>query len=456
MLPIIISGGKGTRLWPYSRANFPKPFCDFFDENLMQMTIKRVSALGQPGVVSVEDQKVLTQIAFKNTDIKPSFSVFEPFGRNTAASVAVACHLLNQQKRDQEVVGIFWADQLIQNTDLFLKTMKLAEERARSGRMVTIGVPPTFPSTGFGYIETSEKQKSGIQSVMAKRFHEKPTESVAKNYIESGRYFWNAGIFVFRVDMMVDLFKTHAGDLWNKIQNIKVDLSNIGEVYKTLTPISIDYAIMEKLSDNFECIPCEMGWSDVGTWSEIKKYAKPHGTTFQHLAKGNTAFSMDSKKTVAFVGVDDLIVVDTGDALLITKDEGAPKVGNLVSEIEKVNADVVQEHLFDHRPWGDYQVLEDAEHYKVKSIRVKAGEQISYQSHGKRAEHWIVVRGEAIVTLNDKDIPLKPGDHIFIPVGAKHRIRNDTTKTVEFVEVQTGDYFGEDDIVRYSDIYGRA
>lgn len=452
MLPIVISGGKGTRLWPFSRANFPKPFCDFFDESLMQMTLRRLSQLGTPGVITVEEQKVLTQISFRDMGITPSLSLYEPFGRNTAASVALVCHFLLLQKRGNEVVGIFPADPLIQKTDKFVEAAKLAEKRAEAGALVTLGIQPTFPATGYGYIEVSEKA-SGLQSLKAKKFHEKPDAATAKKYLESGKFFWNAGIFIFKVDAMAKLFSQHVPQLWKQITSIPEDLNEIRKVYENIDPVSVDYAVMEKLKDNFECVPCDMGWSDVGSWSEIKKFAKS-ATAVEHDSKGNTVFSMSGEKTFAFVGVDDLILVDTPDALLVTRDEKSQKVGELVSKLG--SNPTTLDHQFDKRPWGDYEVLEDAQHFKVKTIRVNAGQQLSYQSHKKRAEHWIVVRGEATVTLNDKEVKLKGGDHIFIPIGAKHRIRNSGKETVEFVEVQTGSYFGEDDIVRYTDDYGRA
>ena len=451
MLPIIISGGRGTRLWPYSRANFPKPFCDFFDESLMEMSLKRLSKLGSPGVITVEEQKVLTQITFRELGMTPSIALYEPFGKNTAASVALVSHFLKLQGRGSEIVGIFPADSLIQKTEKFLEAVRLAEKRAEQGALVTLGVQPTFPATGYGYIEVNEKP-NGLAALKAKRFHEKPDLNTAKKYFESGKFFWNAGIFIFKVDVMAQLFAFHVPELWNKISGIGEDLKQIREVYEQLEAVSVDYAIMEKLRDNFECVPCDMGWSDVGSWSEIKKFAKS-ANVIEQDAKGNAVFSMNPGKTFAAVGVDNLILVDTPDALLVTSEGQSQAVAQIVSKLG--THPTALEHQFDKRPWGDYRVLEDSNHFKVKTIRVNSGQQLSYQSHAKRAEHWIVVKGEAVVTLDDKEVNLKSGDHILIPVGAKHRIQNRGQEMVEFIEVQTGTYFGEDDIVRYSDDYGR-
>jgi len=455
MIPIVISGGKGTRLWPFSRAQFPKPFCEFFEENLMEKTLQRLARLGKPGVVSVSNQKALTQISFRKIGLAPSFEIFEPFGRNTAASVALVCHVLTLQKKEKEVVGIFPADQLIQNNDNFVAAAQLAEIRAKEGHLVTLGIQPTYPATGFGYIEMSESSAKDIRAIKAKKFHEKPSADLAKNYVESGRYFWNAGIFIFKVEKMSQFFAQYAPELWKQIKNINPDLSNIVDIYKSLASISVDCAIMEKLESNFECIPCDMGWSDVGSWSEIKKFAQSH-ERYEQQATGNCVFTMNLSKTYAFVGTDDLIVVDTPDALLVTTEAASQKVSQAVEQIEKLNPSVTLEHQFDRRPWGDYEVLRDEEHFKSKIIRVNPGQQISYQSHNKRAEHWIMVSGEAVVTLNEKEIPVRAGDHIYIPVGTKHRIKNASQRTIEFVEVQTGEYFGEDDIIRYTDDYGRA
>jgi mannose-1-phosphate guanylyltransferase/mannose-1-phosphate guanylyltransferase/mannose-6-phosphate isomerase len=452
MLPVVISGGRGTRLWPYSRAKLPKPFCGFFEESLMEKTLRRLQPLGVPGVVSVEEQKTLTQGAFRRLGITPSLSLYEPFGRGTAASVALVCRVLLEQKRGDEVVGIFPADHLVQDDGNFFEAVKAAVARAEKGLLVTLGIPPSHAATGYGYIEVAAKPKT-LEAISAVRFHEKPSPKLAQDYLESGRYFWNAGIFIFQPAKMSALFEKHAPDLWKRIQS--ADLSRLAETYRTLPSISIDYAVMEKLQGDFECVPCEAGWSDVGTWSEIKKFAKTQAV-FERHARDTAVFSMNPEKTFAVAGVDGLIVVDTPDALLITKDGEAQEVGPMVSEIEKTRKAVTEEHRFDLRPWGDYRVLEDAAHFKIKSIRVNPGERLSYQSHARRAEHWIVVSGEAVVTLDDKDRSLKTGDYIFIPVGGKHRIRNTGQVVVEFVEVQTGSYFGEDDIVRYTDDYGRA
>jgi mannose-1-phosphate guanylyltransferase/mannose-6-phosphate isomerase len=460
MTPFILSGGKGTRLWPMSRESFPKPYCRFFGDSLMAKTIKRLDALGRVGVVTVGSQKTLLQKAFAEVGKKPGLLLYEPFGKNTAASVAWVCHEMLSQGQETEVVGIFPADHLVKDQNIFVDVLKLAEVRAREGRVATIGIRPSFPATGYGYIEVEKKPNGSLgshSSFSSVKFHEKPELAQAKNYVSAGNYFWNAGIFVFQVRVMAGHFQTHMPELWNTLSRLKSDRSNLKDVYENLPSTSIDYGIMEKIGGLIDCIPCDFGWSDVGSWKEISELAPQHAeTVFLESSSNNFVFKSNSKKVVALVGVKDLVVVDTPDALLVSDVNSSQKVGQIVKQLEEKKNSVASEHVFDHRPWGEYRILEDDERFKVKVISIEPGQQISYQSHAQRAEHWIVVEGEAVVVLNDKEISVKKGEHIFIPKGAKHRMRNMSHQAVRFVEVQVGSYFGEDDIVRYQDDYGRS
>jgi mannose-1-phosphate guanylyltransferase/mannose-1-phosphate guanylyltransferase/mannose-6-phosphate isomerase len=262
---------------------------------------------------------------------------------------------------------------------------------------------------------------------------------------------------------MIELFKKHEPEIWNQIDKLDADLSNIAEVYPRLKNISIDYAIVEKLgSDQLRCVPCDIGWSDVGSWDALVEVTESAPFEPQSLkkkpvqvsAKGNAVFSKQ-QKNYSFIGCDDLIVVDTVDALLICKKNSSQKVKDLVEALKRTDDKITKEHVFENRPWGRFEVLRDESYFKSKIIRVEPGQKISYQSHEKRAEHWVIVRGEAVVTLDDKEHVVKTGENIFIPMRAKHRIHNRTDSIVEFVEVQVGTYFGEDDIKRYQDDYGR-
>lgn len=457
--PIILSGGSGTRLWPVSRKQFPKQFCDLLDKPLQTLTIERLQVYGEGLIVTSSALKVLTEKNIVQNNLKISKVLYEPVGKNTAAAVALACKYLELNNRTQEIAGVFPSDALILDTKAFDAALTKATEAASNGSVCILGIQPKTPETGFGYIQTSADGKKSNQAVEVLKFHEKPNLEKAKAFLADGNYFWNAGIFVFKTSQMIELFKQHEPELWQKISLLKADLSNLAEVYASLKSISLDYAIMEKLKPSeLKCVSCDMGWSDLGSWDALVENSKGDTQATEVGSKGTTVFSTQAKnqnKKYGVIGVDDLIVVDTVDALMICKKGESQKVKDLVEKFEATDKKIVSEHIFEHRPWGEFEILRDESYFKSKVIRVEPGQQISYQSHAKRAEHWIIVKGDAIVILNDEEIPRKQGEHIYIPMGAKHRIINRTTSLVEFVEVQVGSYFGEDDIVRYQDDYGR-
>jgi mannose-1-phosphate guanylyltransferase/mannose-6-phosphate isomerase len=457
MIPVILSGGSGSRLWPVSRQSFPKQFCELLDESLFSKTLKRLMPLGSPWTVTTRELKVLTERALKDAAVPTEQVIYEPFGKNTAPAIALLCRVFESKGWEEEVVGIFPADHLIDNEEAFHQAVKEGVLLAKQGEIVTLGVAPTSPATGYGYIETVG---SG-NALKAVGFREKPNESTAREFLAKGGFFWNAGMFIFKVSKMVELLKTHVPDVWNSIAGTRDDLSNLAESYDSVRNISIDYAVMERLSSHV-CIPCRFDWSDLGSWDAIAEVFETRG---DH--KANT-LSVDSEnnfvlpsgeKSYAFVGVDDLLVIDTADALLVAKRGHSERVKEVVDGLKKksaASAIVAAQHIFEVRPWGSFEILRDAEHFKSKTVTVDPGAQLSYQSHAKRAEHWIIVSGRGEVVLDGETIPVGPGKHIHIPQGAKHRIRNNGTELLEFVEVQLGSYFGEDDIVRYEDVYGRG
>jgi len=421
----------------------------------MVKTIKRLNTFGPVGVITLSGLKSLTELSYRTASAQTSFMLYEPFGRNTAASIAWLCHEMKRAGKENEVVGIFPADQLVEDISTFHQAIRVAEVAAQKGRIVTLGIKPYYPATGFGYIELSENittQEGGVKSYRALGFREKPTLQKATEFLESDRFVWNAGMFIFRVSEFIKHLERHLPDLWKMISSLEKDNSNIKEIYESVTPISIDYGVMEKISENVDCIPCDMGWSDIGSWNELSERLKSYPV---YGEKNNFVHMAQQEKTVAILGIENLIVVDMPDALLVTTKEGSQRTGQLVNELEKDGQSSALEHSFDIRPWGDYQVLKDSDYYKSKIIRVNPSQQISYQSHAKRSEHWIIVKGSGIVVLNDKEIIVTAGQHILIPLGAKHRIKNTGQSVLEFIEVQTGTYFGEDDIVRYQDDYGR-
>lgn len=464
MIPVILSGGSGTRLWPVSRANYPKQFCDFYDRSFLRNTIDRLAPFNKPYIVTVKEMQHLTNRTAKESQIPLEQLVFEPLAKNTAPAVALICHLLQQKGLGGEIIGIFPADHLITDEKAFAQAVELGIACAQEGNVATLGIQPRYPATGYGYIETkSEKSKTkgSLAAFKVQGFREKPDLKTAEDFCSTGRHFWNAGMFIFKVSVMAEHFRQLLPNVWKHISAIKLDLSNANYQYALVESVSIDYGIMEKLEQQV-CIPCDMGWSDVGSWDELARL----GEEFPQLKTGNTAHIFNEKsgnnyvfsirqKVVGLVGVEELIVVDTPDALLIAKKGESQKVKELVEQMKQAGESVALEHPFETRPWGGFEVLADREEFKVKTITVDPGAQLSYQSHEKREEHWLVVQGQAEVTLNGEKKNLISGQYIHIPLGAKHRIRNTGTRTLKFVEVQTGSYFGEDDIVRYQDDYNR-
>jgi mannose-1-phosphate guanylyltransferase/mannose-1-phosphate guanylyltransferase/mannose-6-phosphate isomerase len=465
MIPVILSGGSGTRLWPVSRANYPKQFCDFYDRSFLSNSIDRLKDFGAPYIVTVKDMEPLTLRLAKDAGIPTENLVYEPMAKNTAAAVALVCHQLTSKGAGEEVIGIFPADHLISDVKAFHNAVNLGIEIAKKGEVVTLGIQPRFPSTGYGYIEVTKEvvaQEGALKGFVVEAFREKPDVKTAEKFVATGRHFWNAGIFLFKVNVMRDYFAKLMPALWKNISAIKPDFSNAKYQYALVESQSIDYGIMEKLSRQV-CIPCTLGWSDVGSWDELARLTEefPHLKTgtlaqvFNEESTGNYVFSI-RPKVVGLVGVEDLIVVDTPDALLLARKGESQKVKNLVDQLKIAGLPEATEHPFESRPWGGFEVISDKPHYKAKQITVDSGQQMSYQSHTRRQEHWLIISGEAEVVLNDQIHKLKAGDSINIPVGAKHRIRNPGSEPLQFIEVQTGTYFGEDDITRYQDDYNRV
>ncbi len=461
MIPVILSGGSGTRLWPISRTKLPKQFCQIFDDSLQNLTMQRLMSWNKPWVITNKNLQNLTMLGMQKFNIPTHQILLEPTARNTAPAIALITHVLNQKGMSDDVVGVFPADHLIEKVDLFEKAINLAVEEAHKGYIVTLGIQPDFAATGFGYIHTSDSirsKSSDFNSFAVKSFHEKPELKKAEEFIRSGNYFWNAGIFLFKIKDMVAAFEKHQPAMWSVVQKIKTDLSNLEELFPKLENISIDYAIMEKLGEqNLSCIPCEIGWSDVGSWDAVSEVmsTQKQDSKIEVDAKNNFVYSQQNKK-YALVDVHDLIIVDTADATLIAKQGSTQKVKDVVDKLKNIDPNLTQEHVYEERPWGRYEILRDTDLFKSKVIHVSPHQQLSYQSHNKREEHWIITKGVGEVVLNDKIIPVKAGTYVNIPLGAKHRMRNTGNEVLEFVEVQIGNYFGEDDIIRYQDDYKRA
>lgn len=457
MIPVILSGGSGSRLWPVSRQSFPKQFCELLDESLYAKTLKRLAPLGEPWTVTVASLRALTERALREGGYATENVVYEPFAKNTAPAIALLCKILERKGHTNEIVGIFPADHLIEDEEGFRRAVREGIEWAQKGEIVTLGVLPTYPATGYGYIETAGSA-SAQGALKAVGFREKPNEAVAREFLARGGFYWNAGMFIFKVSRMVELIREHAPLVWSEIDKLSPDLSNLDAVYQAVKSISIDYAVMERLTQHI-CIPCKFDWNDVGSWDAIASVLEARQDRSAHVVSAGAERNFVvpvPEKTYAFVGVDDLIVVDTPDALLVSHKDETERVKEIVDQLKSGSIGSATQHMFEVRPWGRFEIIRDTDQFKSKRIVVDAGAQISYQSHAKRAEHWIIVQGKGEVVLNDEVIPVSAGKHVHIPMGAKHRIRNNSSAPLEFVEVQLGSYFGEDDIVRYQDDYQRG
>lgn len=465
MIPVILSGGSGTRLWPVSRASYPKQFCEFYDQSFLKNSISRLRVFGEPSILTVATMEALTAKTLREMGISPDHAIYEPMAKNTAPAIALLCHVLALQGKAEEVVGVFPADHLVTDEKAFQEAVELGVKCAEQGEVVTLGIQPSYASTGYGYIEVKEDvflSGSHLKAHRVEGFREKPDEKTAQEFLESGRHYWNAGMFIFRVSVMIDHLKKYLPEVWERISGISSDLSDAKYAYALLESVSIDYGVMEKLEQQV-CIPCNIGWSDVGSWDELARLSEElpslktdsKALVFNEGSSSNFIFSV-REKVIGLIDVHNLIIVDTPDALLISKKGQSQKVKQLVDGIRQAGSSVATDHPFEHRPWGGFEVLAEDKRFKAKTIQVDPGAKLSYQSHTRRAEHWIMIEGEAEVTLNDVPRRLKAGEYIHIPMGAKHRIENVGTGPLIFVEVQTGSYFGEDDITRYQDDYGRS
>lgn len=476
LIPVIMSGGVGSRLWPESRETHPKPFMRLPDgDNLIRKTYRRAVALDNVSeVVTVTNRELLfkTEDEYRAADIQSLCQSFilEPFGRNTAAAVAAAAIQVQQHHGDDAVVLVLAADHLIQDEHAFAQSVNEAVQIASQGWLVTFGIQPQTPETGFGYIDADQSLPLGA-GFQVRRFVEKPDLATATEYVNAGHYLWNSGMFCFRAATLLKEMQQHCPDVISAV-NKAIAVSRVSESqnYRTLNlnpeafaevpDISIDFALMER-SQKVATIPCNIGWSDIGSWTAMSEltasdeYGNRSDGEFMAWQSRNN-FVRSPERLTALVGVDNLIVVDTPDAILIADKNHAQDVKHIVSQLKKTGHNAHLLHRTVHRPWGTYTTLEESESFKIKRIVVKPGASLSLQMHYHRSEHWTVVSGMALVVNDDKDLLLNTNESTFIRAGHKHRLENPGMIDLILIEVQCGDYLGEDDIVRFADVYGRA
>ncbi|MCW8895326.1 mannose-1-phosphate guanylyltransferase/mannose-6-phosphate isomerase [Sulfurimonas sp.] len=455
MTNIILCGGSGTRLWPISRTLMPKQFVKLFDDkSLFQLTVERNSKVcDSQFIVSNTEQYFLALDQLEELHKSKNKYLLEPVGRNTAPAIALACMALESE----EVVLVTPSDHLIKDEKEYEKVLNIAKELASENNLVTFGITPTFAETGFGYIES--------EGLTVKAFHEKPDFDTATEYLRAGNYYWNSGMFCFKAGVFLEELKKYSPTVYNsslKAFNNSNQDSVIRIKHNDMLNIpedSIDYAVMEK-SNIVKVVPSDINWSDVGSfdslYEELPKDKDGNTLNEKHIAidsKNNLVYGTD--RYIATVDIEDCIVVDTGDALLISKKGSSQKVKEVVKEIKKTT-ELHNIHLTGHRPWGTYTILEDSNGYKIKRIEVKAGKRLSLQKHKHRNEHWIVVSGQAAVTINDKTFILNQNESTYIKAGDIHRLSNDTNEGLVIIEAQVGSYTGEDDIERLDDDFSRS
>ncbi|SOO36154.1 mannose-1-phosphate guanylyltransferase/mannose-6-phosphate isomerase [Xanthomonas citri] len=464
VLPIILSGGSGTRLWPLSRESYPKQFLPLVgDKSMLQSTWLRAAPVAghAPIVVANEEHRFMAAEQLQQLGVKPSAILLEPKGRNTAPAIAVAALEATRDGADPLLL-VLPSDHVIGNEAAFQAAVKVAAEAAAQGKLVTFGIKPTAPETGYGYI----KAGAGTAASAVERFVEKPDLATAQSYLASGEYYWNSGMFLFRASRYLEeLRKFHPAiaDACQKAwENGKrdADFTRLDKDAFAASPSdSIDYAVMEKTADAV-VVPLDAGWNDVGSWSSLLDVSNQdaqgnahHGDVIQLDCQNTYAYG---SRLIAMVGLEDVVVVETPDAVLVGHRDRIQEVKDVVSQIKTAGRSEATWHRKVYRPWGAYDSIDMGQRHQVKRITVKPGAVLSLQMHHHRAEHWIVVSGTAEVTRGEEVLLLTENQSTYIPLGVPHRLRNPGKLPLELIEVQSGSYLGEDDIVRFEDTYGRA
>jgi len=465
MKTVILAGGKGTRLWPLSRELMPKQFVRFLDDrSLFQKTVERALIFSKPGEIFIVTNRnyrfrVLDDLRELGVEIPEDNILLEPSARNTLPAILWATLKIEEEFGDS-IVAVLPSDHLIDVNKAYTKAFENAEKLARD-YLVTFGIMPTRPHTGYGYIKPGEKIQSNgrIIGYTVEEFKEKPDLETAKRYVESN-YLWNSGMFAFSSSLFIEEVRKHSPEVWEAFE----ESGDIEEAYNRVPEISIDYGVMEK-TDKAAVVPLNTRWSDLGSFDAIYEVLEKdsdgnavriNGRNGYHIGIDSRSNLIMTERLTATVGVEDMIIIDTGDALLVAKKGESQKVKEVYKTLKELGDERVIVHRTAYRPWGSYTVLEEGDRYKIKRLTVLPGKKLSLQMHYHRSEHWVVVRGTAKVIVGEREILLRPGESTFIPAGVKHRLENPGKVVLEVIETQIGEYLGEDDIVRFDDEFGRV
>jgi len=476
LIPAIMAGGSGTRLWPMSRKYLPKQFLRLTSENTMlQDTLLRLKGLDilKPIIVAGDDHRFLVAEQLRELGLEADI-LLEPEGKNTAPAIALAANWAAKNNPEAQLL-VLAADHVIQNVDAFQKAVKQASQIANNGMLVTFGIVPTEPHTGYGYIKKGEAGALDNE-YKVDSFVEKPDAETAQTYLDSGDYLWNSGMFLFGAQNYLDELNTHApniaGPCSKSVEGAQTDLDFVRvdvEAFKQSAEDSVDYAVMEK-TQNATVIPLDAGWSDVGSWTSLWDIADKdadgnHASNCQAILEdthncmvmGELSSSPgETGRMITTLGVEDLVIVDTKDALLVANKNSIQDVKKIVAAVKKADGKHDEFHRVVYRPWGHYDSIDNGKRHQVKRITVKPGEKLSVQMHHHRAEHWVVVAGTAVVTRDEETLTLSENESVYLPIGCVHALENRGKIPLELIEVQSGSYLGEDDIVRFEDRYGRG
>jgi len=468
IIPVILSGGVGSRLWPLSRESYPKQLLALTGEqSLLQATITRIQDLPEcadPIVIANEQHRFLTAEQLRQIDCNSQI-ILEPTGKNTAPAAAVAAFYA-QQHYDDPVLLILPSDHVIQDHEAFIKALTAAYDLAKQDKLTTFGIVPTTPETGFGYIKRGDKVQDTL-GFEVDQFVEKPDLKTAQQYLASGDYYWNSGMFMFKATVFLSQLQSLSPDIKAAAQlafnRHTKDLDFIRldkEGFEQCPSDSIDYAVMEKTTES-AVVPLDANWNDIGSWSALWDISDKDDNN--NVCKGNViteqvkgSYLHAEHRVLAVLGMKDCVILETADAVLVASKNNAQDVKKIVSQLKQQNYEHVSTHRKVYRPWGTYELIDECTRFKVKRITVNPGQKLSLQSHQHRSEHWVVVKGSAEVTRNDDIVLLSENQSTYIPIGMKHSLKNSGNIPLEIIEVQSGSYLGEDDIVRYEDSYGRA